>query len=61
MNETVFNAGDQFIDENWAPEESGQIIAVDVQGSYSVLYEVKWSGGDITYERAEYLRTLKKI
>lgn len=60
MNETVFNAGDVFVDENWAPEESGQIIAIEVQ-PYSVLYEVKWSGGDITYERAEYLRRLKKI
>lgn len=61
MSETAFQAGDEFIDTLWGGStEHGQIIAIEDK-PYTTLYEIKWDSGEITYERADYLRQLNKI
>lgn len=60
MSETAFQAGDEFIETLWTGGEHGQIIAIEDK-PYTTLYEIKWDSGEITYERADYLRQLEKI
>lgn len=60
MNETAFQVGDMFVDTLWAEDNSCQIIAIEAD-RFTALYEVKWADGEITYERADYLRQLDKI